>query len=239
MDWTRSTTLKILGVFCLTLSTVPSFAAAQAGGGRGGGAAGAGLAQFQQVLSQLDLTDDQQTKVKGILKEAQASMRDTMQGLQDATPQERQAKMQDLQKQMNDTREKIETELTPEQKAKYFPLAAKAGLKRATDMLAAIKTASDKMDIKDDDKKPLATILDDNQKTLDGYKDEADGVKDEATSTEFTQKLTKFQLDLRKQIQGVLGQDDTQKLMQDARQSMRPAAGAGQRNRKATTTDAK
>jgi Spy/CpxP family protein refolding chaperone len=243
MNPTRSGALKILFVCGLAVSMLPSLAAAQAGGGRGGAGGIAGVAQqMQQVLAQLDLTSDQQSKIRGIMREATQSMRESLQGLQDATPEERQAKMQDVQKLLSDTREKVEAELTPEQKAKYFPLMANAGLKRLTDLVAASKTASTKSKIDDDKLKQLNTVLADSDKTLDGYKADADAVTDSAGSTDFTQKLTKFQMDLRKQIVDILGQEDGQQLMQDARQSLRPGlgggAGAGRRLGSATTAPA-
>jgi Spy/CpxP family protein refolding chaperone len=231
MNSIRFAAIKILGALSAALLLVPSFAAAQAGGGAGGrGGAGGGMGvaqQLQQVLGQLDLTSDQETKIKGIMKDAQQSMRESLQGLQDATQDERQAKMQDVQKLMTDTLDKVTGEMTPEQKAKFYPLMAKAALKRATELVAAIKAAATKMKIGDDEMKQLNTALDDTDKTLDGYKPDADAVSDAAGSKDFTQKLTRSQLNLRKQVVDILGQEDGQKLMQDARQAMRPGLGGG------------
>ena len=216
--------LKIAGVFCLALSMVPSRASAQAAGGRGGAGAGA-LQQMRQVMTQLDLSPDQKTKIQDLIKQATQDARDKMQGLQDATQEERMAKMQDVQKLIADTKEKVEAELTPEQKAKYYPLSAKAALKQLTDMLAAIKKVEPDQGLSEDITKQVNSILDDASKTLDGLKTDADAVKDADGAKEFQGKITKTQIDLRKQIADAAGQDDAQKLMRAAMQSMRTTGG--------------
>jgi hypothetical protein len=221
----RFIALRVLTALVLALGILPSQVWAQAatGGGRGGMGA---MQQIRTVIPQLDLTDDQKSKIKDILTQAQQDMRDKMQGMQDATQEERQARMQDLQKLAADTREKVEAELTDDQKAKYYPLMAQAALKQFSDLLAAVKTAAAKQDISDDLRKQLGSALDDTQKTLDGYKTDADAVKDAAGLTEFQQKVTKTQMDTRTEIVDILGQDDTQTLMQAARQAMRPGGNA-------------
>jgi Spy/CpxP family protein refolding chaperone len=221
------TALAILMSLVVSVAMMPTRALGQAGGGRGGAGAG-GLMQLRQVLGQLDLSADQKKEVQGILRQAMQDSRDAMQGLADAKPEERMAKMQDVQKTMADAKEKIEAKLTPEQKTKYYPLMAKAALKQMVDLLAAVKTAAGKQDIADDLRKQLNDALDDTQKTVDGYKSDADAVSDAESAKDFQEKLTQAQMDLRKQVVEILGQDDAMKLMQSARQGMRPAgAGAG------------
>ena len=83
------------------------------------------------------------------------------------------------------------------------------------------------MEIAEDLKKQLNNVFDDSQKTLDTLKTDADAVTDAAGATDFTKQVGKFQMDLRKQVVDVLGQDDGPKLMQSARQAMRQAAGGG------------
>jgi Spy/CpxP family protein refolding chaperone len=227
---------KFAGVFCLVLSMMPSDASAQAAGGRGGGGGIGGLQQLRQVMTQLDLTPDQKTKIQGIMKQTMQDARDAMQGLQDATPEERQAKMQDLQKMMADAREKVEAELTPEQKEKYYPLLAKAALKQMTDLVAAIKKAVPDQKLSDDVTKQLNDIMDDTGKTLDGLKTDSDAVKDADGAKDFQAKITKSQMDLRKQIMDAAGQEDGQKLMRAAMQSMRPTGGRGAARETTPTT---
>jgi Spy/CpxP family protein refolding chaperone len=210
----------------LAVSVLPARSWAQAAGGGGGAGGGlAGLQQIRQVMGQLDLTDDQKTKIRGIVQDAIQSGRDTMQGIADATPEERQAKMQDLQKLVTETKQKVQDELTPDQKAKYFPLTAKMEFKQMTDLLTALKTAAAKAELTDDQKKQLNHVFDDSQKTLDGYKADADAVTDAASADDFSRKIEKFQLDLRTQIVAAIGQKDTQTLMQSARQAMRGNIG--------------
>jgi Spy/CpxP family protein refolding chaperone len=232
MTAARSIVLKTLAVLCLSIGMMPALSLAQQqgqpggpGGGGGRGMGGMGMAQMpqqlQQVLAQLDLTPDQKTKIDGIITQAQQDGRQALQGMQDLTPEERQQKMQDLQKLMTDTKTKVEAELTPEQKAKYYPLVATTGLKRMTDLFTALKTASAKLEVGDDQKKQLKDMFDETQKSLDGLKTDADAVKDEPTATDFQKQLTKLQMDTRKQLVDILGQDDARTLMQSAQQSLR------------------
>ena len=230
MKPTLSIGLKFLGTVTLLITLVPVMSFAQAGrGGQGGGMAPGALGQgMQKILDQLDLTDDQKTKTDAIIKQTQSDVREAMQGLQDADPQDRRTKMQEIQKMMADGKDKIEEVLTPEQKKKFYPLNANMLLTRGTDMLGAMKTAAAKMEIDDDVRKQLSSVFDDTGKTLDGYKTDANAITDSAGETDFQQKLLKTQMDLNKQMRDVLGQEDAQKLMQAARQ-----AGAGGGNGRA------
>jgi Spy/CpxP family protein refolding chaperone len=227
--------LKCVAGLSIAAILFPSLAAAQVGGGGGGGGGGA-VQDIQQVMKQLDLKPDQQKKMQQIWRQTQGDLREAMQGMADATPEERMSKMQDAEKIIAGARTKVEAELTPEQKAKYFPLSAQTGLKHAVDLVAALKLAAAKMDLPDDQHKQLNDIFDDSAKTLDSYKDDAAAVKDDDGLTDFTKKLGKFQLDLRKQIVNVIGKDDTQKLMQSARQGMTGGAGARLRKTAGATT---
>jgi Spy/CpxP family protein refolding chaperone len=230
MNAARSTFLKCLASVCLTIAALPASSFAQQAGRGGAGGAAQMPQMLQQVLGQLDLSADQKTKIDGMLRQAQQDLRSSMQGLQDATPEERMQKMQDMQKAMADTRTKVEAELTPEQKAKYFPLVASTGLKYSTDLLAALKTAAGKADMTDDQKKQVGDVFDDAGKSIEGMKSDAAAVKDDETATDFQQKLTKAQMDTRKQLVDILGQDDARKLMQAAQQSMRGSMGRAGRN---------
>ncbi len=223
--------LKILAV--LTLMMMPSFGFAQnrpqqagPGGGGGGGGAGGGMAGAQvgplvQVIKQLNLTDDQQAKVKEIMQQTQSDLRDAMSGMQDATPQERQQKMQDMQKIVTDTRGKIEDVLTPDQKTKYYPLMAKAVVTTAEQRLKLLKAAAAKQELTEDEKTQMTKLLDDDQKTLDGLSTDADGVKDADGLADLQKKAETAQQDTRKQIVEILGPEGAQSLMQ----AMRPNAG--------------
>jgi hypothetical protein len=197
----------------------------QGGGGQGGGRGAGGMNQpqlLQQVLGQLDLTADQKTKIDGVLKQAQQDMADARQSMQDATPQERMQKMQEMQK---DVRSKVEAELTPDQKSKFYPLVASTGLKFFTEMVTAMKATGAKMDLGDDKQKQLNQIFDGTDKSLDGMKTDAGAVKDEEGAAAFQQKMTKLQMQTRKQLVEALGQDDARELMQGAMRSMAPTGG--------------
>jgi Spy/CpxP family protein refolding chaperone len=228
--------------FCLSLALMPALVLAQTrpvfnGGGAGGGVgagggmgAGGGVQPMLQVIKELDLTGDQKQNIAEIMKQARQDASDATAGIQDATPQERVQKMQDVQKIINDAKEKAEGVLTPDQKAKYYPLAAKALVSQFTDRVKAMQAASDKMDLADDKKAKLKAIYDDDFKTLDGCKTDAAAVTDAQGLRDLEQKVNKVQLDTRRQLVGILGPDDLKTMMQN----MRPAGGAA--GRSAATT---
>jgi Spy/CpxP family protein refolding chaperone len=222
----RNVLFKCFATLSLTIAVCPAVSHAQAGG-RGAAAVGAaGPQQLQQVLRQLDLSADQKTKIDGIMDQAKKDAMAARQGYQDATPEERRQKAQDAQKIITDARTKIEAELTPEQKTKYYPLVAASGLKVVNDFNAALKTAVDKVDASEDQKKQLKDLFDDNDKTLASLKTDSEAVKDEQSLNDFQQKMTSMQTNSGKQLFQVLGRDDTQTVMRAAMQAMRPAQGA-------------
>lgn len=212
----------------LTLMLMPAISQAQnrpqQGGPGAAGGMGGQMGPLLTVMKELDLTDDQQSKVKDIMQQTQSDVRDALTGLQGATPQERQQKMQDMQKIITDSRTKFEAILTPDQKAKYYPLMAKAVVTTGEQRLKLIKNAADKQELTDDEKSQLAKLLDDDQKTLDGLSTDAEAVKDADGLTEIQKKVDGIQVDTRKQIVQILGPEGAQSLMQ----AMRPnGAGRG------------
>jgi Spy/CpxP family protein refolding chaperone len=216
----------------LTLMLVPALSQAQnrpqQGGPGGAGGGGGQMGPLLQVIKQLDLTQDQQTSMREIMQQAQSDVRDAMGDLQNATPQERAQKMQDIAKIMSDAREKAEAVLTPEQKAKYYPLMAKAIVAQAGQRLKLLKTAAGKQDLTDDEKTQMDKLFDQDQKALDGLTADAADVKDADGLTELQKKVETTQQDTRKQLVEILGPDGAQQLMQAMRQNgTRRPGGAG------------
>jgi Spy/CpxP family protein refolding chaperone len=75
--------------------------------------------RIEELMSQLDLTDDQKQKVNDIVQQAKADFQKAMPELRDATPEQRRAKVQEI---FDGVRQEIGDILTPEQKQKLEQL---------------------------------------------------------------------------------------------------------------------
>ncbi len=236
MNTMRTHAFRMPGLVMLALLVLPaiSLGQGQGGGGGFGGRPGGmnppggpnGLMQIRQILQQLNLSEDQNSKTRDIIQKVTQDARDARQGMRDATPAERMQKMQELLKEADDAKQQILELLTPDQKEQLANKSAEAVLKWATDMLAAVQKASVKMEIGDDQRKQLTTLYDDTSKTLDGYKPEVTDVKDDAAETQFSKKVTKTMSDANQQLIDILGEDDARQLVQSALRSM-PGGGRG------------
>ena len=116
------TVMTVLWAASFTLAQPATQPAAGAGTpqrqGFGGGAGGRGemlLQRFKDAMADLNLTDDQKTKIDAILDKAKDDARDMMAQMQNLQPQERQQKIRDL---LMDLRQKIGDVLTDDQKQK-------------------------------------------------------------------------------------------------------------------------
>jgi hypothetical protein len=173
----------------------------------------------------LNLPADEQQNIVSTIRQAVEDARDAGTGIQQGTPQQRRQKMQDVQKIISDAKDKVEGMLTAEQKTKYFPLFAKLLVKQAVDRANAIQAASAKLEIGDDEKAQVKSLIDGDLKTLDGFKTDADAVTDDQGASDLQQKITKVTQDTRRQLVDILGQDDVQQLMQNLRQAGGGGAG--------------
>jgi hypothetical protein len=74
------------------------------GGGMGGGQATLmlGLLRNDQVRNDLGLLEDQEAKLQTLGESARTAMQDLFSGMRDATPEQRQAKMQEIGRKMQD-----------------------------------------------------------------------------------------------------------------------------------------
>lgn len=105
-------------LLAVLLSSIFALTGAQAQDQSGGGGKGGGdrmQRRFDEMKTNLGLSEDQATKIQAIMKEAAPAM----QALRDDTSlsqEDRRAKFQELRKQ---TDEKIGAVLTPEQKTKW------------------------------------------------------------------------------------------------------------------------
>src|SRR5438105_2551193 len=103
----------LLSIICLTASAM-----AQAPGqSRPNGAGPLAMVQrLRQILPDLNLTSEQQTKINAILDQARQDGAQLRSQLQDLSGQERLQKVRDF---VADVKDKIEAELTPEQKETF------------------------------------------------------------------------------------------------------------------------
>lgn len=76
------------------------------------------LERIQKAVAELNLTDDQKTKMQAIV----ADVREQAKGIREKAQNDRQAATQELQKLLRDSREKIMQLLTPEQSQKLAEL---------------------------------------------------------------------------------------------------------------------
>ena len=119
----------LVGVFGLALF-VASVASAQPGGrgpggpgGFGGGMMGGGsnsylqLLRLEQVQKDIELVDDQKTKIKELADAVSKEMRDQFSGMRDLSAEQRQAKMEEFRKKAADR----EAELTKKVEAILLP----------------------------------------------------------------------------------------------------------------------
>jgi hypothetical protein len=235
------------GFAAAVLSLLPATAMAQnngAGGGRRGGMGGGGMAglvtpaEMRQVIDGMDLPADKKSAVDDVLQTAQSDLRESMQGLRDASQDERQQKVQDLVKTIADAKTKVEARLTPEQKTLFAKKLSGLTVTRSEAAVAAEKKAAATVDVPADKKSQLSDLFDDATKTLDGYQADADAVTDDAAGAALAQKVQRTVQDTNRQLVEILGQADARKVVQAGRQAMRPNAGGatGVRRRMAATT---
>ena len=106
--------MKIISVVFLAIIglVAPAFAQAPGGGGRAGGP-GALVERFKGILADLKLTPDQQKKIDSILDQAKQDGAQLRSQLKDLSGEERQEKVRAF---ASGVRDKVEAELTPEQK---------------------------------------------------------------------------------------------------------------------------
>lgn len=151
-----------------------STAKAQPGGGRRGMGMGmnGGLMALMSPDGQkeLNLTEDQVEKVRGVVEELGATMREKFQGLQDLSPEERQAKVQEVTKEVNAGIEKdLKDILKEDQLKRYRQISLQAmGVGAFSD-----EEVAKKLELTDDQKAKVKEIQDGAQKERQTLMEEA------------------------------------------------------------------
>lgn len=166
-------TRLMVAIAVCALLALTQVASAQQRRGRGGfGRGGMGgplmLLQNPGVQKELNLTDEQKDKIKEAAQPVQEKMRSAFQGLQDLSPDERRTKMQELQKEMTaastEAMKNLKGVLKPEQEKRLHQIEfQQQGLRAFADPKVA-----DRLQLTDDQKSSIKTIISDQTKELEG-----------------------------------------------------------------------
>jgi Spy/CpxP family protein refolding chaperone len=211
--------LKLIGCFCLMMALAPVAVFGQGRPGAGGG--GGLIEQTRKILDSLDLSADQKSKIDAILEQSQSDFQKSLPDLQTMAPQDRREKMRSM---MEDTKTKIEAELTPDQKDQFDKKLNDMRATLATQMISArlqqFSAALDQLELSDDQRNKANALLDDVKKQLDDAKSDND-------PTSRQQKFQDAMQNMRQQLQTILTPDQLQSLRDKMQQQPRPAQAPG------------
>jgi Spy/CpxP family protein refolding chaperone len=165
--------LRDLRRLAFSLALAAAFAApahAQRGQGRGmgmmGGGGGMAVLSNPAGEKELSLTDEQKEKIADIRQNMMSDMRDKMQSIgQDASPQERMQKMQEVMRELNSGLDKdVKEVLKPEQYTRYQEIKLQSmGLDAFSDPEVAKK-----LELTDEQKEKLETLTNETrQETME------------------------------------------------------------------------
>jgi Spy/CpxP family protein refolding chaperone len=220
--------MKILPILFLTIIGLglPTFAQAPAGGGRAGGP-GAMVERVKGILADLNLTADQQKKIDGILDQAKQDGAQLRSQLKDLSGQERAEKVRAFATSVKD---KIEAELTPEQKETFDKKISEAraggggqGAGGGGGRLEQFRSNLDSLNLTDDQKGKIKDLL----------KDAFEKVKAAGNDGDRQTKVRDAMQDIRQKLSDILTPEQLQELRQKMQQNGnspadRPAKPAGE-----------
>jgi Spy/CpxP family protein refolding chaperone len=205
----RSTRFASIVLAMLGMLVFSAAAWAQPGPGMGFGMFGGGpaasvsmqygrLINMPTVQKELELVDDQKTKIKEVSDKAQAARRELMMGMQDAAPEERQAKMEEIGKKMqaqqDELKKVIESTLLPNQLKRLKEIALQvAGTQALND-----KQIQDDLKLTSDQVAKIKTIGEDSMKKI------RDLFSEGGDPQSAFPKIQEIRQDVEKQIVGVL-----------------------------------
>ncbi len=173
--------MRTIGKLTLALGLVAalglaSSAKAQQGGrrgmGMGMGMGGSGLMALMSPDGQkeLNLTEDQIEKVRGVMENLRTTMQEKFQGFQDLAPEERQTKAQEVMKEVNAGVEKEIKEILKEDQFKRY---RQISLQAMGAGAFADEEVAKKLQLTDDQKAKVKEILDGAQKERNTLMEEA------------------------------------------------------------------
>jgi len=205
------------------------------GMGPGSGAMLLPLLNNEKVQKELELVDDQKTKLNELANEQRTAMRELFSSMQDLSPEERQTKMQEAMKENQDKlQKKLADILLPNQLArlKEIQLQAEGPMALANpDVTKALNVTSDQQD------KIKAALADAQTKVREAMSGVRDLSPEErrAKMTEMRDQMQKMRNDLNAKLLEILTQDQRDQFtkMQGAKLDidfstlMRPGGGRG------------
>jgi Spy/CpxP family protein refolding chaperone len=217
-----------------------SVALAQQQQQRAAGVGPAGVVEhLRQIVEGLNLTPDQRTKTDAILDKAQEQMTGLRGQLRDMDPQARADKLREV---IGGAAQQIAAELTPEQKTQFQSrvdeMRSTAASGARGQLLDRVRSAIGSMDLTDDQKAKVTSLLDDTSKKVGEAVAQGQPPRDamQALREQLTQILTPDQLQtLREKMQqdggGArrLGLNNRAKAADasPAQPATKPAAGGG------------
>jgi Spy/CpxP family protein refolding chaperone len=215
----------LLCVFCLTPLIAIAQPATQRGDGppRGGAGGGRMLERVQQLIDQdLQLSDAQRDKIKSILEDARAEMRELMPQLRDLEPQERAEKMREFLKEVHDN---VAAELDDSQKKVFEEKLQQlrpgqgggpgGGGQGGMMMFERLENAVKQLDLSDEQKQQVEKIVADAKKKIQESREK---IQNGADPQQVREEVRQASMDVREQLMGVLTPEQQQKL----RESLRP-----------------
>jgi hypothetical protein len=172
-------------------------------GGRGGMMGGgammlSGLVQNEQVQKELELVDDQKTKITELVAQQRTAMQAFFQSSQDLSQEERQAKMQQMG---DDFQKKLADILLPKQMERLKQIQVQAEGPRAFTNADVVKA----LNLTDDQKSKIKTISDEAQTKA---QDAVQGLNGQ----ERRAKMQELDKDLAEKLAAVLTADQTAQL---------------------------
>jgi Spy/CpxP family protein refolding chaperone len=197
------------------------------GGGMGGGNMALTLLLNEKVQKELELVDDQITKIKAVQTESQTAMREVFSSIpQDASQEERMTKMRELMtKSQENTKKKLAEILLPKQLERLQQLQIQAEGAQALSNPDVVKA----LDITSDQQSKMQTI---RQEYMTKMR-ESMGANQNQTREERTAAREKSNKELSAKLMEVLTPDQTAKLekMKGPKSdidftTIRPAGGA-------------
>jgi len=208
MIMNKSLLVRVVGCFAFIFILLPAISLAQT---RPAGPMGPGnlIEQVHKILSELNLSDDQNTKINAILTQAQADANQIRQ--QETDPQQRRDKMLDL---MDGTKDKIEAELSADQKAEFetkLDDLRKVGAQMMTKRLEQLRKAVGELDLDADQKTKVDALMSDVSQKLEAMKD-VKNMRDRM------QQFQQIMQNTREQMQTILTPDQLQSLREKMEQ---------------------
>jgi hypothetical protein len=172
------------------------------------------LDRLRQIIADLHVSPEQQTKIDATLDKARTDMRDMIEELRQADPQTRRQRIQQFRSKLSeDISSILNSDQVKEFQEKIGELRQQAGgastqpANRIAAMSQRLRAALDQIDLSDDQKTKVKQTLDDARQRLEDLRAEV-----QSDPTQAREKFQTITQDLRQQLRGILTPDQQQKL---------------------------